>query len=122
MDVEKLIPKREKVELPYLGSRYWRNDNLHVWEVYLKYEYLYGGRLFLIGTLEGSKAFYMFELETGAVAVSPNDFQKKPTVKMLIDKFKEKLRRSGKSIHEVIRDYKNNNSDLGLWLIDLLIT
>lgn len=47
-------------------------------------------------------------------------FKRKPTVKMLIEKFKEKLKKSGKSIHEVIQTFKSNNLDLELWLINSL--
>lgn len=62
----------------------------------------------------------MIEAETGALATGQQDFQKKPTVKMLIEKFKEKLKKSGKSIHEVIQTFKSNNLDLELWLINSL--
>lgn len=123
MVVENLIKKKGKYEFePFLYGnnityRYYSGSSR---VFHSEYEYWYDGRLLLIG------AFYLEELamidaETGATAVTRQDFQRKPTVKMLIEKFKEKLERSGKTVHEVVRNFKSNNLDLELWLINSLI-
>lgn len=123
MVVEKLIPKEEIYELPqliYEGQRKHRYAPNYPKVFYSRYEYWYDGRLFLIGSFESIGAFVMIEVETGSQAVTSQDFQRKPTVKMILDKFKEKLAKSGKTIHEVIQDFKSNNLDLELWLINSL--
>lgn len=123
MAVEKLISKEERYELPqflYEGQRKYRYAPNYPRVFYSRHEYWYDGRLFLIGSFESMGAFVMVEVETGAQAVTGQDFQGKPTVKMILDKFKEKLFKSGKTIHEVIQDYKSNNLDLELWLINSL--
>lgn len=124
MVIEKLISKEERYELPQLiyesqmKHRYAPNYSR---VFYSRYEYWYDGRLFLIGSFEYIDDFVMVEVETGSQAVTGQDFQRKSTVKMILEKFKEKLAKSGKTIHEVIRDFKSNNLDLELWLINSLI-
>lgn len=84
-----------------------------------RYEYWYDGRMFLIGRFD-AKDLTMVEVETGFYAVRQQEFQRKPTIEMILNKFKEKLAKSGKTIHEVIRVCKSNNLDLELWLINSL--
>lgn len=123
MVVENLIKKTGKYEFePFLygnnlAYRYYA-DSLRVF--HSEYEYWYDGRLLLIGTFYPNE-LVMIDAETGATAATRQDFQRKPTVKMLIEKFKEKLERSGKTVHEVIRNFKSNNLDLELWLINSFI-
>lgn len=122
MVVEKLISKEGRYELPqfiYESQRKYRYAPNYPKVFYSGYEYWYDGRLFLIGSFYAND-FVMVEVETGALVAGQQDFQRKPTVKILIEKFKEKLKKSGKSIHEVIRDFKSNNLDLELWLINSL--
>lgn len=122
MVVEKLIPKKEVYEFPqfvYESYTTYRYSSDYMRIFHSRYEYWYDGRLFLIGGFNASE-LSMVEVETGALAVGQQDFQRKPTVKMLIEKFKEKLKKSGKSIHEVIQTFKSNNLDLELWLINSL--
>lgn len=104
MVVEKLLPKEGRYEFPqfiYESGTTYRYYSDYPRVSYSRYEYWYDGRLFLIGSFYAND-FVMIEAETGALATGQQDFQKKPTVKMLIEKFKEKLKKSGKSIHEVI--------------------
>lgn len=123
MVVEKLIKRSSKYEFPqfsYEGQKQYHYATDYPRVYHSRYEYWYDGRLFLIGSFYAND-FVMVEVETGALAVGQQDFQRKPTVRMLIEKFKEKLKKSGKSIHEVIQTFKSNNLDLELWLINLLI-
>lgn len=122
MVVEKLISKEGRYELPqiiYESETTYRYYSDYPRVFYSRHEYWYDGRLFLIGSFYAND-FVMIDVETGALAAGQQDFQRKPTVKMLIEKFKEKLAKSGKTIHEVIRDFKSNNLDLELWLINSL--
>lgn len=122
MVVEKLIEKSGKYEFPrfsYEGQRQYRYATDYPRVFNSRYEYWYDGRLFLIGGFYAND-FVMIEVETAAQAVTQQDFQGKPNVKMILDKFKEKLAKSGKTIHEVVIDFKSNNLDLELWLIKLL--
>lgn len=121
MVIEKLFLANEIYSFPLLyveGRNYRCSDSSRTF--YSQYEYWYDGRLFLIGSFS-SNELVMVDKETGASAVTQQDFQRKPSVWMLIKKFKEKLEKSGKTIHEVIRDYKNCNLDLELWLVNSLI-
>lgn len=63
----------------------------------------------------------MIERETGAEAVHSMDFPGKFSIEELIKKFKYKVAFSGKTIHEVIRDYKLGiNNGIELWVVNLL--
>ena len=122
MVVEKLISKEGRYEFPqfiYESQKEYRYAPNYPRVFYSRYEYWYDGRLFLIGSFYAND-FIMIEVETGSQAVTGQDFQRKPTVKMILEKFKEKLVKSGKTIHEAIRDFKSNNLDLELWLINSL--
>lgn len=123
MVIEKLISKEGRYEFPqfiYESQRKYRYAPNYPKVFYSRYEYWYDGRLFLIGSFEYIADFVMVEVETGSGAVTGQDFQRKPTVKKILEKFKEKLAKSGKTIHEVIQDFKSNNLDLELWLINSL--
>lgn len=122
MVIERLIQKKQNVNLLqtiYEGGWSYRYAD-YSRTFHSKYEYWYDGRLFLIGGF-GEKDLVIVERETGVLAVTSQDFQRKPTVREVIDKFKEKVRLSGVTIHEVVRKYKSNNLDLELWLINSLI-
>lgn len=122
MVVEKLIPKKEVWALPqciYKSKTAYRYAD-YPRMFYAEYEYWYEERLFLIGSFDVGCPI-MVDAETGAYAVQPLDFHKKPTIKMILDKFKEKVLRSSKSIHEVVQSFKSNNLDLELWLVNSLI-
>lgn len=122
MVVERLIKKKGEytfLQFDYINQRQYHYSTDYLRTFSSSYEYWYDGRLFLIGSFHAN-VFAMIEAETGSFAVTEQDFQKKPTVRMLLDKFKEKLVKSGKTVHEVIRDFKSNNLDLELWLIKLL--
>lgn len=123
MVIEKLIKKSGEYEFRqrrYEGQRQYRyvTDSPRVF--HSRYEYWYDGRMFLIGRFD-TKDLAMVEVETGVHAVIQQEFQRKPTIEMILNMFKEKLAKSGKTIHEVIRDCKSNNLDLELWLINSLI-
>ena len=122
MVIEKLIKIGGKYEFPqfcYGYKRHYRYAMNHLRVFHSEYEYWYDGRLFLIGGFSAND-LVMVDVETGSQAVTQQDFQGKPTVKMLIEKFKDKVKHSGKTIHEVVRDFKSNNLDLELWLINSL--
>lgn len=122
MVVEKLIKRSGKYEFPqfcYENKRQYRYDTNYPRVFHSEYEYWYDGRLLLIGGFSAND-LVMVDVETGSQAVTQQDFQGKPTVKMLIEKFKGKVKQSGKTIHEVVRDFKSNNLDLELWLINSL--
>lgn len=122
MVVEKLLPKEGRYEFPqfiYESKTTYRYYSDYPRVFYSRYEYWYDGRLLLIGTFNPNE-LVMIDAETGALVAGQQDFQRKPTVKMLIEKFKEKLKKSGKSIHEVVQTFKSNNLDLELWLINSL--
>lgn len=111
MVVEKLIRKKE--------AYYWESYE-YIRCFYSQYEYWYDGRLLLIGCFSDGKRVIV-DAETGVFAVFSAEVQRRPTIEMLIFKFKEKLCRSGKTIHEVVRDYKINNLGLELWVVNSMI-
>lgn len=116
MAIEKLIPKKEVYIFPritYVTSKGYH----YVGEgrpFHSQYEYWYDGVKMLIGRFKGG-GLGLIEVETYAWAVQPD-----AKVDELIALFKEKVQKSGKTIHEVIRDYKSNNLDLELWLVNTL--
>lgn len=123
MVIEKLIKKSGEYEFQqrrYEGQFHYRYATDYPRVFHSRYEYWYDGRLFLIGGFYAND-LAMIEVETGSHAVTQQDFQRKPTIEMILNKFKEKLAKSGKTIHEVIRDFKSNSLDLELWLINSLI-
>lgn len=123
MVVENLVQKEGTYEFPqfsYVALTSYRYIMGCPRVFHSRYEYRYDGRLLLIGSFN-EKDLIMVDAETGAVAVHSQDFQRNPTIKMLLDKFKEKIFKSGKSIHEVVRNFKSNNLDLELWLVNLLV-
>lgn len=118
MVIEKLIPKKEVYQFPsicypyctFTAFRYTPN----IRKFYSQYEYWYDGRKFLIGKFKG-EGLGLIDVETTAWAVQPT-----ATVGELIESFKQKVQRSGKTIHEVVLNYKKQNLDLDLWLINSL--
>lgn len=123
MVVENLVQKEGTYEFPqfaYESKTTYRYTTDFPRVFHSRYEYWYDGRLFLIGSFN-EKDLIMVDAETGVFAVHSQDFQRNPTIKMLLDKFKEKIFKSGKSIHEVVRNFKSNNLDLELWLVNSLI-
>lgn len=108
MVVERLISKKEIYKFPKCPYVF-----------HSKYQYWYDGRLFLIGRFYRNTTV-MIERETGAMAVHSMGFPGKFSIEDLIEKFKYKITLSGKTIHEVIRDYKLNNNGIELWVINLL--
>lgn len=120
MVVEKLIPKKEDylfARFTYFTEKLYRyGDSSRVFSS--RYEYWYDGVKFLIGNFPG-ESLGLLEVETGAFAVMPQEV-KKPSAETLIEAFKKKLQKSGKSIREVIQTFKGNNLDLELWVINSL--
>lgn len=119
MAIEKLIPKKEEYQFPSICYPYNLKTFRHTSEVrvfYSQYEYWYDGRKFLIGKFKSGN-LGLIDVETYAWAVFPDA---KATKEDLIRLFKRKVDTSGKTIHEVVREYKKNNLDLELWLINSL--
>ena len=116
MVIEKLIPKKEVYQFPsiycYDITKFRYTSNVRVF--YSQYEYWYDGRKLLIGKFKGG-GLGLIDVETYAWAVQPE-----ATVEELINVFKQKVEKSGKTIHEVALDYKKLNLDLDLWLINSL--
>lgn len=128
MDVEeKLILKGGTYEFPAvipLYDKIWMYSQESTKVFTVRYEYWYDGRLFLLGSFDqfSGGSLSLIEAETGAIAVSPLDFTGgRVSVERIIKKFKEKLKKSGITIGEVTREYKNNNLVSELWLINSLI-
>lgn len=128
MDVEeKLILKEGTYEFPEvipLYDKIWMYSQEYTKVFTVRYEYWYDGRLFLLGSFDqfSGGSLSLIEAETGAIAVSPLDFTGgRVSVERIIKKFKEKLKKSGITIGEVTREYKNNNLVSELWLINSLI-
>lgn len=128
MDVEeKLIIKEGTYEFPEvipLYDKIWMYSQEYTKVFTVRYEYWYDGRLFLLGSFDqfSGGSLSLIEAETGAIAVSPLDFTGgRVSVERIIKKFKEKLKKSGITIGEVTREYKNNNLVSELWLINSLI-
>lgn len=128
MDVEeKLIFKEGTYEFPAvipLYDKIWMYSQESTKVFTVRYEYWYDGRLFLLGSFDqfSGGSLSLIEAETGAIAVSPLDFTGgRVSVERIIKKFKEKLKKSGITIGEVTREYKNNNLVSELWLINSLI-
>lgn len=128
MDVEeKLILKEGTYEFPEvipLYDKIWMYSQESTKVFTVRYEYWYDGRLFLLGSFGqfSGGSLSLIEAETGAIAVSPLDFTGgRVSVERIIKKFKEKLKKSGITIGEVTREYKNNNLVSELWLINSLI-
>lgn len=124
MVIEELIEKKEDYVFPQLryehSSRY-RYDTENTRVFHSRYEYWCDGRKFLIGSFCQNE-LVMIEVETFSLAVSRGDFPDgTKDIGMIIAKFKNKLLRSGKSIHEVVRIFKSNNLDLELWLVNSLV-
>ena len=115
MVIDKLIPKKARLEIPRFMSY-----NTRVFNV--RYEYWYDERLFLIGKFEKEHYLCMLEPETFSLAVTPSDFLKEqPTVEKVISLFKDKLKRSRLTIHEVVRNFKDRNLGIELWVINSLM-
>lgn len=112
MDVEKIFSEKG---VAHFSSP---KTNTECLKFYFEHKYWYEGRLFLIGHFNDDSKIKMIEAETGATAVFAND--RKPSNKKIIEEFKCLLKSSGKTIHEVIRDFKNNNNLNEIWLISLL--
>ena len=124
MVIEELIEKKEDYVFPQLryerpSGYHYDTENTRVF--HSRYEYWYDGRKFLIGCFCQSE-IVMIEVETFSLAVSQRDFPNgTKDIGMIIAKFKDKLLRAGKSIHEVVRVFKSNNLDLELWLVNSLV-
>lgn len=122
MVVEKLIPKKGEYIFPafiFITSKEYRYHPNQQRVFHFQYEYWYDGRLFLVGHFKGEKLSLM-DVETCSFAVGPAELAK-PTAKTLIEKFKDKVQMSGKTIHEVAQNFKNLNLDLELWVVKSLI-
>lgn len=123
MIMEKLIEKKEKVVFPEFTSIYpYKKYSPYSDRVFYSVaEYWYDGRMFLIGSFTKQKNdMSMIDKETGVFAVNRLDFvDGKPSIKKVIDLFKLKLKNSGKTIHEVVRDYKLVYFDMELWKINM---
>lgn len=124
MVIDKLIPKKDRLEFPrfmdfHESKTYRQSANTRVFNV--KYEYWYDERLFLIGKFEEEHYLCMLEPETFSLAVASSDFLKEPTVGQVIALFRDKLKRSRLTIHEVIRNFKARNLDIELWEINSLL-
>lgn len=91
------------------------------------HEYVYDNAKFYIGSFKG-EGTSMIESETFAKAVFAEELSK-PTPENILSKFKEKLQKTGLTIHGVIHRFKRNNKlinetnfGIDLWAINLLIT
>ena len=113
MYVEKLIRVKGKEikEFPHLGS---------IAEFHIKYEFWYDERLFLIGNYQNER-LKLIDAETGGLGASGDEFPRKPSVESLIELFRQKIDKSGTTIHEVIRNYKLRNNIIELWFTNLII-
>lgn len=122
-NMEKLIRKSGKKEFPLCVSVSASIENSYrvlpntMRTFIYQYEYYFDGRVFLFGHFEGQDRHTLIESETGASAVKNKGFS---TPQLAIAEFKRLLGLSGKTIHEVIRDFKNRNVDLETWLINSL--
>ena len=117
MVIDKLIPKKETYQFPSIfypvNIRTFRySPTTRVF--YSQYEYWYDGRKFLIGKFKG-EPMGLIDVETYAWAVFPG-----ASAEGLIEQFKQKVQTAGKTIHEVVREYKNRNLDLEVWEISAL--
>lgn len=109
MAVEKLIKK----EGTYIKAILFAPIRVTYMESSYCYEYWYDGRKFVIGS--DGKDYIMVDVETGIYAAKAA----KP-VKNVIDLFKERLDKSGKTIHEVVRDAKIRFQIFEPWSINFL--
>lgn len=80
-----------------------------------EWKYIYDGAIFVSGS------FGMREITTGMPVASVYEISGQITSKKCIAIFKDKLLRDSRNIHEVIRDCKNRNLDIDLWLINSVI-
>lgn len=123
MVVEKLTPSKGQYYFPkfvYQTSKLYRYSTDCPRVFYILHTYWYDGRKFFVGYFKKSEGIYLIDVETGAFAVNPQDISDPRSVELLIKKFKEKLKKAGMPIHEVVRIFKSNNIDLELWLINSL--
>lgn len=121
MAVEKLICRTGELVFPdfkYTGHYYRYDTEMRIFHI--QYEYWYDGVLFLFGNFLG-KGLALVEVETGAFAVSSQELPGSLSVEKAIEIFKKKLLKSGLTVHEVVRNFKNHNLDLELWLVNSLI-
>ena len=118
MVVEKLIKQSGEYDLPetiFLGASIGPRIFYHKWIYY------YDGAKFLIGSFDNGKKLSIVEVTTGLTAVGFYELSGKTTTDKLISLFKEKLRASCVSIHQVIARAKGENLDIDLWLVNSLI-
>lgn len=113
MYVEKLVRVKGKEirEFPHLGSI----EGFHI-----KYELWFDERLFLIGNYQNER-LKLIDAETGGLGASGDEFPRKPSIESLIELFRQKVRKSGVTIHEVVRDFKLKNNITELWFTNLTI-
>lgn len=115
MVIEKLSPKKGTMKIP-LWDFYNGLPNFKYKDFQYTHEYWYDGRLFYIGKLKGEHHISMYEAETGGLA---GGYVK--TIKEVIQRFKESLKASGVSIHEIVRRYKSRYNLIDTWETSLLI-
>lgn len=117
---EIIVPAHNRVT-PIQNGIYKVNWNETVTFI-ASWEYYYEGTMFYIGHNAFEKTLSMLEPTSMAYAVLTTDGSyRKP--QEVIEKFRQKLRtdKRGRNIYEVIRDYKNNNVETNLCLVNLLI-
>ena len=83
------------------------------------HEVVYRGALYYFGDVRGGTKC-LLEVETGAVAVVQNDFDKKTTdIKKYVSKLLEKENKYGKTMPEIIQKYKNGLNVIDVWQTNL---
>ena len=113
---ERLIPKKATYQFPSIryegGLSYRITSNTRTF--YSTHEYWYDDRKFLLGKFQNS-GIGLIDVGTYAWAVQPNTDKNE-----FVAVFKKKLQTSGKTIHEVVRDYLKGNLDIELWVLNSL--
>lgn len=123
---ERLLPIKDmKIRVPnykFVSNGFYVCDWSVITIFIAKWEYFYDGRKFYIGRNLSNKTLSMLEPTTMhyAVLTAEGNFKKPQKV---IDKlkFKIKLERDGRNIHEVIRDCSYRNIESNLCIESLLI-
>ena len=85
------------------------------------HEVVYRGALYYFGEVRGGTKC-LLEVETGAVAVTQNDFTTKTTdINKYLLKLLEKENKYGKTMPEIIQKYKDSLNVIDVWQTNLYI-
>lgn len=120
MGIEKLAPQKGILPLPCIDIIYGHGHRYlpEVREFHYTHVYTYDGAQFFIGRFVGEKPS-MVCITTGFFAVRPDETS--GSVTKIVEAFKQKLKSSEKTIHEVIAYNKRRHMYIDLWEINFMI-